>query len=163
MATARSNWPIEIKSAPQWYRGRLCTIKNDKEWFIKPFSNLPYGYETTQEVFMSPDNVSKYVLPAKEGDTVEFLLGDRNRSRPMAHKARIFQYSSRTCDEVLQYMNKLTTDLNSIICKNLFVEILTNTVMWGFLASPVFTTQTGKYSIRLFSDDVLITHLYTIH
>jgi len=163
MATARSNWPMEIKSAPQWHRGILCTIRNDREWFIEPLSNLPYSSETTQEVFMSPDNVSKYVLPAKEGDTVEFLLGDRNKSKPMARKARILQYSLRTCDEVLQYMNKLTTDLNSNICKNLFVEILTNTEMWGFLASPVFATQTGRYSIRLLSDDTFITHLYTIH
>jgi hypothetical protein len=144
MATA--NWSMDIRSALRWYRGRLIKITNDKEWFIKPLNNLPYGYDTTQNVFMSSDNVLKYILPAKVGDTVEFLLGDRNKSKPTARKARISQYCPRTYDEVLQYMNKLIMDLNSNISKNLLVEILPNTAMWSVLASPVFTSQTGRYN-----------------
>jgi hypothetical protein len=147
MATARTKWAVErwkVQNASQWYRGTLCTITTDKAWFIKPFNYFPYGYDTTQEVFMHPDSMSKYVLPPKGGDIMEFLLGDRNKSKPMARKGRVSQYSPRTYDEVLQHIEKLIMDLNYNICKNLLIEILPNTTMWSFLASPVFTTEIGR-------------------
>lgn len=123
----------------------ICTIVNDKACFIKPFNNLPYGYDTTKEVFMYPDNISKYVLPPKGGDIMEFVLSDRDMSKPMARKAtRISQYSARTYDDVVQYIKKLITDLNSDICNKVLVEILPNITMWSFLASPVFIAQTGR-------------------
>lgn len=151
MATAKPIWKmagLEDKLyAPQWYQGRLCTIKNDKAWFIKSFNNLPHEYDQTKDVFMYPDNIPKSVLPVRTGDIMEFILSDRDKSKPMARKARIYQYSPRPYNGVVEYIRKLIMALNSSICKRVLVEILPNLTMWNFLASPVFTQQlAGSFS-----------------
>lgn len=147
MATAGTRWQAEefgFKNGPEWYRGRLRTITNDKGLFIKPFNNLPDGYDTTKQVFLHHDKISNYILPPKEGDIMEFLLGDRDKTKPIAYQARISQYSPRSYDEIVQYIKRLIMDMNSDICKKVLVEILPNIATWDFLASPVFIAQTGR-------------------
>ena len=128
---------VEPKDKTQWHKGTLCTIKTEKSIFIKPLNTLPDGF-THKDVYLNPGNISQYVLPVKGGDSVEFVLGDRNKARPMARKAKISQYSARTCQELLDYITKLSEDLNSADCKKVLMETLPNTAMWSFLGSPTF-------------------------
>ena len=146
MATAGTKWQAEewgVKKGSQWYRGRLRTITIDKGMFIKPFNDIPDGYDATKQVFLHSDKLSKYILPPKEGDIMEFLLDDRDKTKPMAYRARLSQYSPRSYDEVVQCIKKLIMDVNSDICRKMLVETLPNIAMWDFLASPVFIAQTG--------------------
>ena len=76
---------VEPKDKTQWHKGRLCAIKNDKTSFIKPFNTLPEGF-TNKDVFLNPDNISRHVLPVKNGDLVEFVLGDRNKQSQWREK-----------------------------------------------------------------------------
>ena len=134
---------VEPKDKTQWLKGRLCEIKNEKSLFIKPSNDLPEGF-TNKDVYLNPDNISKYVLPVKGGDLVEFVLGDRNKTKPMARKVKISQYSPRTCQELLNYIEKLSDVLNSDDCKKVLLETLPKISMWSFLGSPVLVTQPGK-------------------
>ena len=130
----------------EWLKGRLCAIRNATALYIEPFAELPNGYSKSKDVFMSPKYISEYVLPVKEGDKLEFMLGDRDKTRPMAYKVRIFQYSRRTCEELTEYIKKLTKDLDT---KNeALVKVLPCTAMWSFLGTPKFKTVTGLYYTR---------------
>jgi hypothetical protein len=134
---------VEPKDKTQWHKGRLCEInRNKKCLFINPLNDLPEGF-TKRDVYLNPDNISKYVLPVKGRDTVEFVLGDRDKTRPMVRKVRISQYSPRTCQELLDYIKKFSEDLNSEDCKKVLMETLPKITMWSFLGSPVFLTQEG--------------------
>ncbi|XP_028413718.1 NFX1-type zinc finger-containing protein 1-like [Dendronephthya gigantea] len=129
---------LKQKENTQWHKGTLCPIRNEKSIFIKPRNVLPEEYNQNKDVFMHPDNVSKYVLPLKGGDSVEFVLGERDKERPMARKVKLQQYSKRSCQELLDYIAKYTQDLQSPDCKKVLMETLSNTIMWNFLASPAF-------------------------
>jgi hypothetical protein len=127
-----------------WFKGRLCPIKTPKAWFIKPMAELPEGYCKSKDVFMHPNYISEYVLPVTEGDMLEFILGDRDKTRPMAIKVRVSQYSPRTCKELTEYMRKLTKDLDGVQMKNVLVQVLPCTALWRFLGSPVFKKTAGS-------------------
>lgn len=127
----------------EWLKGRLCPIESKDAWFIKPFEELPRGYNKFKDVFMYPKYISEYVLTVKAGDKLEFLLGDRNKTKPIAYRVRIFQYSSRTCEELTEYIKKLTKDLESK--KEALMKVLPCTAMWSFLGSPEFKIVTGLY------------------
>ena len=122
----------------QWYKGRLCPIKKQNAWFINPMLELPHGYDKTKDVFMYPNYISKYVLPVVEGDTMEFILGDRDKTKPMAQKVRVSQYSPRTCKELNEYIRKLTKEIDCVNFQNVLVQVLPCTAMWKFLGSPKF-------------------------
>ena len=111
--------------------------------FIKPLNGLPEGYNPNKDVFMHPDNVSRYVLPLKGGDSVEFVLGERDKEKPMARKVKLHQYSKRSCQELLDYIKKYTEDLQSPDCKKVLMESLSYTIMWNFLGSPAFAEDRG--------------------
>ena len=132
---------VQPKEKIQWHKGSLCSIR-DKSVFIKPAQNLPEGY-TNKDVYLNPDNISKYVLPVKGGDAVEFVLGDRNKAKPMARKVKISQYSRRTSAELIEYINILTENLKSSDCRKVLMETLPNTAMWSFFGSPNFMQQAG--------------------
>lgn len=132
---------VQPKDKTQWHKGRLCSITN-KALFIKPTQSLPEEF-TDKDVYLNPDNISKYVLPVKGGDAVEFVLGDRNKARPMARKVKIFQYSQRTSEDLIDYIKKLTENLKSADCRKVLMETLPNTAMWSFFGSPNFTLQAG--------------------
>ncbi len=134
---------VRTNENTQWHKGKLCPNINEKSIFIEPFNTLPEGY-TQRDVYTHSDNISKYVLPVKGGDSVEFVLGDRDKARPMARKVKIFQYSPRTCQELLDYIKKFNEDLNSADCKKVLVETLPNTAMWSFLGSPIFAKEIGE-------------------
>lgn len=138
--------PERRKKDKEWLKGRLCPIKKENAWFIEPFAELPNGYDKSKDVFMYPKYISEYILPVKEGDKLEFMLGDRNKTRPMAYKVRIFQYSRRTLEELTEYMQKLIKNLDT---KNeVLVKVLPCTAMWSFLGSPKFKTATGLYFVH---------------
>jgi hypothetical protein len=61
----------------------------------------------------------------------------------MARKVKVIQYSQRTTEELLDYIEKLTEDLKSADCKNVLMETLSSTVMWSFLGSPTFAKDGG--------------------
>ena len=143
------------KERTQWHKGTLCPIRNEKAIFIKPSNGLPEGYNPNKDVFMHSDGVSRYALPLKEGDSVKFVLGDRNKEKPMARKVKLQQYSKRSCQELLEYIAKYTEDLKSPNCKQVLMETLSHTVMWRVLGSPVFERDTGLYSL------VLIDHRHS--
>ena len=124
----------------QWYRGRLCPIRKQNAWFMKPMAELPDGYDKSKDVFMYPDYISQYILPVMEGDMLEFMLGDRDKTRPMARKVRVSQYSPRTCKELIEYIRKLIKNLEN---KKILGQILPCTAMWRFLGSPVFKSTAG--------------------
>ena len=130
----------------QWYKGRLCPIRKETAWFIKPLAELPDGYDKTKDVFMYPNYISQFVLPVKEGDMLEFVLGDRDKTKPMAYKVRISQYLPRTYDTLAEYIKKLTKDLNCGNFKNVLIQVLPCTAMWRFLGSPVFKDMKGLWS-----------------
>ena len=132
---------VQPKDKTQWHKGRLCSIKN-KALFIKPTQSLPEGF-TDKDVYLNPDNISKYVLPVKGGDAVEFVLGDRNKARPMARKVKISQYSQRTSEDLIDYIKELTENLKSADCRKVLMETLPNTAMWSFFGSPNFMLQAG--------------------
>ena len=135
---------LKAKESSKWLVGRLCPIKHDTTagkqplWYIKPSVGLPDGYNRTKDVRMNRDNISEYILPLASGDLVEFVLGIRDKSKPMAVKARVFRYSQRTCTVLVDYIENLSACLTSAIFKKVLVEILPNTVMWAFLGSPIF-------------------------
>ena len=134
---------LQPKDKTQWHKGTLRPITNEKSIFIKPLKTLPKGY-TNKDVYLNPGNISKYALPVKVGDSVEFVLGDRDKARPMARKIKISQYSPRTCQEMLEYITNLTENLESAECKKVLMETLSNTTMWSFLGSPVFENKAGR-------------------
>jgi cold shock CspA family protein len=134
---------LSQKESMQWHKGTLCQIRNEKSIFIKPLNELPEGYKKTKDVYMHSDNISKYVLALKGGDSVEFVLGERDKEKPMARKVKVIQYSKRTSRELLDYINKFTEDLKSADCKKVLMETLSNTVMWSFLGSPAFAKDEG--------------------
>jgi cold shock CspA family protein len=133
---------LKPKESTQWHKGALCPIRSEKSIFIKSLNTLPEGF-TQNDVYLHPDNISKYVLPLKGGDSVEFVLGDRDKEKPMARKVKVIQYSQRTTEELLDYIEKLTEDLKSADCKNVLMETLSSTVMWSFLGSPSFSKDGG--------------------
>ena len=142
----RRTFGLKSKETTQWYEGTLCQIRNEKSMFIKPVNKLPDGYNTNKDVYMHFDNISKYVLPLKGGDSVEFVLGERDKEKPMARKVKVTQYSQRTSEELIAYITKLTGDLKSTDCKKALLENLSNTVMWGFFGSPIFVQDEGLSS-----------------
>ena len=127
----------------EWLKGTLCPTESKGAWFIKPFEELPRGYNKFKDVFMYPKYISEYVLTVKAGDKLEFLLGDRDKTRPFAYKVRIFRYSSRTCEELTEYIMKLSKDLETK--KEALMKVLPCTAMWSFLGSPEFKFVTGLY------------------
>ena len=133
---------LKAKESSKWFKGTLCSVKNDttvnKPWFIKPSGSLPEVYNKTKDVYMNRENISQYILPLTRGDSVEFVLGIRDKSKPMAIKVRVSRYSRRSCQELVDYIKSLSEYLNSALFKNVLVEILSNTVMWSFLGSPIF-------------------------
>ena len=104
---------------------------------------LPDGYDKSKDVFMYPNYISEYVLPVVEGDMLDFILGDRDKTKPMAQKIRVSQYSPRTCKELTEYIRKLTEDLDCITFKKALVQILPCAAMWRFLGSPKFKRVQG--------------------
>ena len=134
---------LKAKGAAQWYKGRLCPIRKESAWFIKPQLELPDGYDKSKDVFMYPNYISQYVLPLMEGDKLEFILGDRDKTRPMAQKVRVSQYSPRTCTELNEYIKKLSEELDSPNFKKILVQVLPCSAMWRFLGSPVFKNVPG--------------------
>ena len=139
----RNTVGLSQKESMQWHKGTLCQIRNEKSIFIKPLNELPEGYKKKKDVYMHSDNISKYVLALKGGDSVEFVLGERDKEKPMARKVKVIQYSQRTSRELLDYINKFTEDLKSADCKKVLMETLSNTVMWSFLGSPAFAKDEG--------------------
>ena len=139
----------QAKVTTQWYRGRLCPIRKESAWFIKSMVELPEGYAKSKDVFMYPNYISQYVLPVVGGDTLEFILGDRDKSKPMALKVRVSQYSPRTCKELIEYIRSLSGGLDCVSFKKVLVQVLPCTAMWRFLGSPVFKNTSGNYSPRL--------------
>ena len=135
----RKTLGLKAKESSRWLKGTLCSIEKSY-WFIKPTGDLPKGYDTKRDVYMQSDNISKYILPLKGGDLVEFVLGERDPAKPMARKVRVYRYSQRTCEELVDYLNQLTEDLNSAYYKTVLVETLPNIVMWSFLGSPTSTS-----------------------
>ena len=127
----------------QWYKGRLCPIRKQNAWFIKPKEELPNGYCKSKDVFMYPNYISQYVLPVMEGDMLEFILGDRDKTKPMAQKVRVSQYTPRTCKELTEYMRKLNEDLDCANFQKVLVQVLPCTAMWRFLGSPMFKAVQG--------------------
>lgn len=127
----------------QWYKGTLCPIKKNNPWFIRPLMELPRGYEKSKDVFMYPDNISKFVLPVVENDMLEFLLGERDKTKPMARKVRVSQYSPRTCKELIKYIRNLILELEGVYFENVLTQVLPCTAMWIFLGSPVFRNKEG--------------------
>ena len=129
----------------KWYEGRLCPIKKDNAWFIRPSDELPPGYEKSKDVFMHPDKISKFVLPVVQNDMLEFLLGERDKTKPMARKVRVSQYSPRTYKDLIEYIRKLNDDLKGVLFENVLTQILPCTAMWRFLGSPnVFQNKAGS-------------------
>ena len=138
------------KKDTKWLKGRLCQIKCDKAWYIKPRMELPNGYNTSKDVFLYPDKLAEHILPVMEGDILEFLLGDRDKTRPMARKVHVSQYTQRTCKEIEEYMTKLTKELGtSVNVKEILLQVLPCTAMWNFFGSPVFRHTTGWLIILL--------------
>ena len=128
----------------QWLKGRLCPIKQKNAWFIRPMTELPKGYCKSKDVFMYPNYISEYVLPVMEGDMLEFILDDRGKTKPMARKVRVSQYSTRTCKELIDYMRELISNLNGANSKKILVHVLPCTALWSFLGSPVFKNTAGS-------------------
>ena len=141
----------------QWHKGTLCPIRNERSIFIKPLNGLPEEYtcNSNKDVYMHADNISKYVLPLKGGDSVEFVLGDRNKEKPMARKVKVIQYSQRTTEELLEYIEKYTEDLKSTDSKKVLMETLSYTVMWSFLGSPTFARNGGLYHISIRGNKIM--------
>ena len=131
------------RTSAQWYRGRLCPVRNENAWFIRPFTELPEGYAENKDVFAYPNYISQHVLPLVEGDMLEFVLGDRDKTRPMAQKVRVSQYTPRTRKDVIKYVRYLTEDLNTANVRKVLVQVLPCTAMWRFLGSPVFKGASG--------------------
>lgn len=127
---------VQPKDKTQWHKGRLCAIQNNAI-FIRPSQALPNGFKH-KDVYLNPGNISKYILPVKDHDSVEFVLGDRDKQRPMARKVKVTHYSMRACQEVREFIEQLTDNLKSAECKTVLMEVLPNTAMWNFLGSPVF-------------------------
>jgi hypothetical protein len=64
----------QTKETTQWFKGRLCPIRKQTAWFIRPMVELPDGYDKSKDVFMYPNYISEYVLPVTVGDMLEFIL-----------------------------------------------------------------------------------------
>ncbi len=124
----------------QWLKGRLYQVREQNAWLIKPMTKLPNGYCQFKDVVMYPKYISEYVLPVMEGDMLEFVLGDRDKTEPMARKVRVSQYSPRTCKELIEYIRKLIKDLEN---KKILGQVLPCTAMWRFFGSPVFKSTAG--------------------
>ena len=148
---ASSKWPARKKKRKllslkanknSWLKGTVCPIKNDT-LFIKPLEKLPKGYDDT-DVYVKSGDISEYILPLK-GDFVEFVLGENN-SKPVAQKVRVSCYAQRTCNELVNYINNLREELNSVYYKTVLVEILPNIVMWHFLGSHISPQPSSQVS-----------------
>ena len=144
------------RTAMQWFRGRLCPIRKENAWFIKPMAELPEGYATNKDVFMYPNYISQHVLPLVEGDMLEFVLGDRDKTRPMAQKVRVSQYTPRTHKSLIEYVSCLTEELNTANVRKVLVQVLPCTAMWRLLGSPVFKGISGWY-LDVFASRFLIS------
>ncbi|XP_046847639.1 uncharacterized protein LOC124441242 [Xenia sp. Carnegie-2017] len=147
---------LEARETTQWLKGRLCPIRKETSWFVKPFSELPDGYEKTKDVFLYPNYISKEVLPVAEGDILEFILGDRDKSRPMAIKVRVCQYSPRFQKDVVKYVRGLNMDLNSAMRRTVLTQVLPGTSMWKYLGSPVFRNNQDDESVNMSYIEALI-------
>lgn len=128
----------------QWHQGELCPIKMEKAWFIKPYNDLPNGYDKTKDVFMHPSSISKYMLSLQEKDVLDFILGDRDKTKPMACRIRVSSFSSRTQTQVVDYLKKLVDHLKSAHVKQVLQQILPCDALWTFLGSPTFKSVEGK-------------------
>jgi hypothetical protein len=135
----------QTKETTPWFKGRLCPIRKQTAWFIRPMVELPDGYDKSKDVFMYPNYISEYVLPVTVGDMLEFVLGDRDKTRPMARKVRVSQYAPRTRKELIEYIRTLTEDLDCVHVKKVLVQVMPCTAMWRFLGSPVFKNTAGLY------------------
>ncbi|XP_046848921.1 NFX1-type zinc finger-containing protein 1-like [Xenia sp. Carnegie-2017] len=139
---------LKAQETTQWLRGRLCPIRKETAWFVKPFSELPDGYEKRKDVFLYPNYLSKEILPVAGGDILEFILSDRDKSRPMAINVRVCQYSPRFQKDVVKYICRLNEDLNSPKCRTVLTQVLPCTSMWKYLGSPIFRNGPGDGSLN---------------
>ena len=116
---------------------------------MKPMTELPEGYTTTRDVFMYPNYISQFILPVLQGDILEFILSDRDKTKPMAQKVRVSQYMPRTCKELIKYTRTLIEGLNTVDFKKVLVQVMPCTAMWRFLGSPVFKGEQGSYTVTV--------------
>ena len=147
---------IKSQGASQWHKGRLCPIRKTEAYFIKPSMELPEGYSVCKDVYMNPKNISQFLLPLKTGDELEFVLGERDKARPMARKVRVSQYSHRTYPVLKEYLQKFLEFLKSSDRNQALVETLPSTAMWCLLGSVHFPK---KYERDAYIRDLL--HLLT--
>jgi hypothetical protein len=136
--------PPTLQKDTRWLKGRLCPIREQNAWFVNPTTELPDGYCKSKDVFLRPNCISQYVLPVMEGDMLEFILGDRDKTKPMARNVRVSQYTPRTCKELTEYIRKLTKDLDSVHVGKVLVQVLPCTALWRFLGSPEFKRTAGS-------------------
>ena len=135
---------IKSYGASQWHKGRLCPIGKTEAYFIKPSMALPEGYSAFKDVYMNPKNISKFLLPLKTGDELEFVLGERDKARPMARKVRVSQYSHRTYPVLREYLEKFLVFMKSLDRNQALVETLPSTTMWSFLGSVHLTEKNER-------------------
>ena len=126
----------------QWLKGRLCPIIN-KKYYIKPNIELPDGYAKTKDVLMHPNHIPQFVLPLTEGDELKFVLGDRDKMRPMARKVLVSQYTARNYKDLTEYIRKITKDLEGVNVKQILTDVLPCSALWRFLGSPLIKNSTG--------------------
>jgi len=80
--------------------GTVVKLVGDCKGSIRTFVNLPEDYAQNHPVHFKPWFVKSGGLSVKIGDTVEFSLGTKDKSWPMALSVRLTRATSRTPSEI---------------------------------------------------------------
>ena len=140
---------LHVEPIKGWIVARVATMM-DKQSFLKPLRRLPFEY-TQKDIFMFNDKLSTSILPVKEGDLVECVLGIKDVNRPFATQAKAFVYcAERDKDEVDDYLRFYRNMLSDrTTCHTLLVATLSATSQWYFLANA--ETEDPDYPLSLLS------------
>ena len=79
--------------------------------FLKPTTNVPPGYPKYQNVYFSSKFVKSGGLQIKVGDRFEFLLGIKDKSKPMAFRMNLTEPVLRPINEIQQLIEDMSFNL----------------------------------------------------
>lgn len=124
------NPPEQAKKPHQegWLIGEIKTIC-ETMFFVKVDREI-----VVKDVFVHKDKISKFLLPLRIGDHVEFVLAARNPGKPSAHKARPLEYRSRrTSLEVDDFFLSFYKAMDSKESSLALSEALSTLSLWLYL------------------------------
>ena len=104
----------EAKSSQKYMLcGRVVLVNKAETFgFLEPKCKLPSEYPADENVRFDPRFVKSCGLGVKIGDVLEFTLGCKDVTKPMAFRVNLLRAGHRTCEEILSFINRISLSEN---------------------------------------------------